>query len=260
MSQSQETQADYIIIGAGSAGAALAYRLSEDPATRVLLVEAGKASHPFTPLPISFGLLIDKPGANWRFFSEPEENTKNREIPVPRGKLLGGSSSINGQVWVRGQHLDYDTWGQFGNRGWSWSDVGPIFKRMENYEKGGDEFRGGAGPQNVTEIDDRNPLYNAFFAAALAAGHKLNPDYNGADQEGIVWTQASIRNGLRMSTAECYLKPIRNRKNLKIITEAHIRRLLLKSKRCVGIEYERHGQVYDVQVGHEIILTDLSNQ
>ena len=166
MQTSPEPQADYIIIGAGSAGAALAHRLSEDSGNRVLLFEAGKASHPYTPLPISFGLLIDRPGPNWRFFSEPEETTANRKIPVPRGKLLGGSSAINGQVWVRGQHLDYNTWGQLGNRGWSWSDVGPIFKRMENYEKGGDELRGGDGPQGVSEIDDQNPLYDAIIDAA----------------------------------------------------------------------------------------------
>ena len=155
MQTSPEPQADYIIIGAGSAGAALAHRLSEDSGTHVLLFEAGKASHPYTPLPISFGLLIDRPGPNWRFFSEPEETTANRKIPVPRGKLLGGSSAINGQVWVRGQHLDYDTWSQLGNRGWSWSAVGPIFKRMENYEKGGDELRGSNGPQGVSEGDDQ---------------------------------------------------------------------------------------------------------
>ena len=255
MPKNQEPQADYIIIGAGSAGSALAHRLTEGTDAKILLLEAGKASHPFTSLPISFGLLIDRPGPNWRFFSEPEENTANRKIPVPRGKLLGGSSSINGQVWVRGQHLDYDTWGQLGNRGWSWSEVRPIFKRMENYEKGGDELRGGRGPQNVTEINDKNPIYNAFFAAAVAAGHKQNPDYNGNDQEGIAWTQASISNGRRMSTAECYLKPIRDRQNLNIITEAHIRRLILEGKRCVGVEYERGGQVHYVRAAREIILS-----
>jgi len=255
MQTSPEPQADYIIIGAGSAGAALAHRLSEDSGTRVLLFEAGKASHPYTPLPISFGLLIDRPGPNWRFFSEPEETTANRKIPVPRGKLLGGSSAINGQVWVRGQHLDYDTWGQLGNRGWSWSAVGPIFKRMENYEKGGDELRGGDGPQGVSEVDDQNPLYDAILDAAEAAGHPRNPDYNGADQEGMVRTQASIRNGRRMSTAECYLKTARHRQNLTIVTEAHTNRLILEGKRCVGVTYERGGQIHEARARREVILS-----
>ena len=121
---------DYIIVGAGSAGAALAYRLTENPNTRVLLLEAGKSVHPLSRLPVSFGLFIDKPGVNWRYFSDPEPGTANRKIPVPRGKMLGGSSSINGLVYVRGQTLDYDTWAQMGNRGWSWQDIAPVFKRM----------------------------------------------------------------------------------------------------------------------------------
>lgn len=249
------TPYDYIVVGAGSAGAALACRLSENPATRVLLLEAGKASHPYTSLPISFGLLIDHPGPNWRFFSEPEENTANRKIPVPRGKLLGGSSSINGLVWVRGQHLDYDTWGQLGNRGWAWKDVAPIFKRMENYEKGSDEFRGDNGPQRLTEINDQNPLYDAIFAAAETAGYRRNTDYNGTDQEGIVRTQASISGGRRMSTATCYLKPARGRTNLHIITEAMTQRVLLDGNRCIGVEYMRRGQTVLAHAGEEVILS-----
>ena len=127
---------DYIIVGAGSAGAVLASRLSEDERARVLLVEAGRASHPYSRFPISFGLLIDNPDANWRYESDPEPGTANRTIPVPRGKLLGGSSSINGLVWVRGQPIDYDTWAQMGNRGWSWREVAPLFTRMENFVDG----------------------------------------------------------------------------------------------------------------------------
>jgi choline dehydrogenase-like flavoprotein len=140
--QDRCTSTDYIVVGAGSAGAALAARLSEDPRNRVLLVEAGRASHPYSRFPISFGLLINNASANWLYASEPEENTANRTIPVPRGKLLGGSSAINGLVWVRGQPLDYDTWAQMGARGWSWQDVAPLFRRIENYEKGAANGRG----------------------------------------------------------------------------------------------------------------------
>jgi hypothetical protein len=209
-------QYDYIVVGAGSAGAALAARLSEDGRTRVLLVEAGRASHPYSRFPISFGLLIDNPDANWRYESDPEPNTANRAIPVPRGKLLGGSSAINGLVWVRGQPLDYDTWAQMGARGWSWQDVAPLFTRIESYEKGGANGRGTAGPLRVTEVPDQNPLYDALFKAAVAAGFKLNKDYNSEDQEGVVKTQASISRGRRMSVAHCYLEPAMRRPNLRV--------------------------------------------
>jgi choline dehydrogenase len=247
-------QYDYIIVGAGSAGAALAARLTEDGKTRVLLVEAGKASHPYSRLPVSFGLLIDHPGANWRFQSEPELGTANREIPVPRGKLLGGSSAINGLVFVRGQRLDYDTWAQQGNRGWSWDDVLPVFRRMETYEGKGDATRGTDGPLRVSEVPDQNPLYDALFAAASVAGYRRNLDYNNGDQEGIVKTQATISRGRRMSTAHCYLRPARGRPNLRIVTEALTHRLLLDGKRCVGIAYEVGGQVVEARPGREVIL------
>ena len=245
---------DYIVVGAGSAGAVLASRLSEDQRTRVLLVEAGRASHPYSRFPISFGLLIDHPTANWRYASEPEPNTANRAIPVPRGKMLGGSSAINGLVWVRGQTLDYDTWAQMGARGWSWQDVAPLFTRIESYEKGGLNGRGTAGPLRVTEVPDQNPLYDALFKAAVAAGYKLNPDYNSEDQEGVVKTQVSIHRGRRMSVAHCYLGPARRRPNLDIVTEAPTRRVLLEGSRCVGIVYERWGQEMEARAGREVIL------
>lgn len=250
-----EAQYDYIIVGAGSAGAALAYRLTEDPSNKVLLLEAGKASHPYSRLPVSFGLLIDNPAANWRYFSEPEEGTANRAIPVPRGKLLGGSSSINGLVYVRGQTLDYDTWAQLGCRGWSWQDLEPVFLRMENYEKGGDGVRGAGGPLGISEVPDQNPLYDALFAAAEAAGYRRNPDYNGPDQEGIVKTQATIRRGRRMSTAHCYLRPAMGRRNLKIVTEATTQRVILEGKRCVGVAYLHGGRSVEAHAGREVILS-----
>jgi choline dehydrogenase-like flavoprotein len=247
-------QYDYIVVGAGSAGAALAARLSENPRTSVLLVEAGRASHPYSRFPVSFGLLIDNPSANWCYESDPEPNTANRKIPVPRGKVLGGSSAINGLVWVRGQPLDYDTWAQMGARGWSWQDVAPLFQRIECYENGGTNGRGTGGLLRVTEVPDQNPLYDAMFKAAVAAGYKLNPDYNSEDQEGVVKTQASISRGRRMSVAHCYLKPAMRRPNLHVVTEAPTRRVLLEGKKCVGIAYERWGRQIEARAGREVIL------
>src|SRR5262249_18270871 len=249
-------QYDYIVVGAGSAGAALAARLSETARWRVLLLEAGRASHPYSRFPVSFGLLIDNARANWRYESEPEPGTANRAIPVPRGKMLGGSSAINGLVWVRGQHLDYDTWAQMGARGWSWQEVAPSFTRTECYESGnGRNGRGTTGPLRVTEVPDQNPLYEALFQSAVAAGFKVNRDYNGEDQEGVVKTQASISRGRRMSVAHCYLKPAMRRPNLDILTEAPTRRVLLEGTRCVGVVYDRWGRRVEVRAGREVILS-----
>ena len=170
---------DYIIVGAGSAGCAVANRLSENNKNTVLLIEAGRSSHPISRLPASFALFIDNPMVNWRYRSEPEESTSNRAMPVPRGKLLGGSSSINGLVFVRGQKLDYDTWAQMGNTGWSYDDVLPFFKKMENYQGKKSELRGDNGPLKVSEVSDRNPIYNALFESSESLGIPFNEDYNG---------------------------------------------------------------------------------
>jgi len=248
-------QYDYIVVGAGSAGAALASRLSENPRHQVLLVEAGGKTHFLSRFPLSFGLFIEKPGVNWLYQSEPEENTANRPIPVPRGKMLGGSSAINGLVWVRGQPLDYNTWAQMGARGWSWEDVAPVFTRIENYEKGGGKFgRGTKGPLRITEVPDQSPLYDAMFKAAVAAGYRINPDYNSEDQEGIVKTQASIYRGMRMSVARCYLGPAMKRPNLTVVTDAPTRRVMLDGKRCTGIVYEQGGRPVEARAGREVIL------
>jgi choline dehydrogenase len=246
---------DYIVVGAGSAGATLASRLSENPSVTVLLVEAGRASHVYSKYPISFGLLISNPQANWLYESEPEPNTANRAIPVPRGKLLGGSSAINGLVWVRGQTLDYDTWAQMGARGWSWQDVAPVFKRIENYEHGTDNGRGVGGPIHVSVVGDQNPLYDAIFEAGQQAGFKLNKDYNSEDQEGVCKTQVNIRRAKRISTAKAYLEPAMKRPNLTVVTDAPTRKVLLEGKRCVGIVYERWGRQVTVRAGREVILS-----
>lgn len=245
---------DYIIVGAGSAGGALAARLTEVATNKVLLLEAGAASHPYSRMPLSFGLLIDNPAANWLYQSEPEPGTANRVIPVPRGKVLGGSSSINGLVWVRGQPLDFDTWAQMGCRGWSWRDVAPLFTRMENFVDGdGSNGRGTSGPLKVSTVPDQNPLYDALFEASKAAGFRTNPDYNSEDQEGVVKTQTSIYKGRRMSVAHCYIEPAMKRPNLHVVTNAHTLRVLLEGKRCVGVEYEKDGKVVQARARETIL-------
>src|SRR5262245_17124330 len=212
---------DYIIVGAGSAGAALAYRLSENASHKVLLLEAGAADHPWTRLPVAYAKLIANPAANWLYSAEPEASTTGRRIPVPRGKLLGGSSAINGMAFVRGQAQDFDTWAQMGNRGWSYEEVLPFFKRMESYEGGGDDrFRGRDGPLRVTDPPPREPIFQALIRAAAEVGIPHNSDYNGASQDGIVMSQATIAHGRRQSTARAYLDPIRNRPNLHTETNA----------------------------------------
>ena len=227
---------DYIVVGAGSAGAAVANRLSADPRNKVLLLEAGRASHPWSFIPIGMARLITNPAANWLYSSEPEASTNGRRLPVPRGKLLGGSSSINGMVFVRGQAQDFDTWAQMGNRGWSYAEVLPFFKRMESYSgEGDDALRGREGPLRVTNPEPRDPLFATIIKAAAQVGIRHNPDYNGASQEGIAMSQATIAAGRRMSTARCYLDPIRERRNLHIETEALTERLVLDGKRCTGV-------------------------
>ena len=245
---------DYIIVGAGSAGCPVANRLSENPQHNVLLIEAGRASHPVTRLPASFALLIDNPLANWRYRSEPEESTGNREIPVPRGKLLGGSSAINGLVYVRGNKLDYDTWAQMGNTGWSYDDVLPFFKKMENYQGELSEIRGGDGPLKVSEVTDKNPIYDGLFKAAEENKIPVNKDYNGDDQEGISYTQTTIYKGERMSAKIAYLSPIKSRKNLTIITDSLVTRLLFEGKQCVGAEVKNKNKLIQYSAAKEVIL------
>jgi choline dehydrogenase len=247
---------DYIVVGAGSAGAAVANRLSADSRNKVLLLEAGRASHPWSFIPIGMARLIKNPAANWLYSSEPEASTNGRRLPVPRGKLLGGSSSINGMVFVRGQAQDFDTWAQMGNRGWSYHDVLPIFQRMESYAgEGDDAFRGREGPLRVTNPEPRDPLFATIIKAAAQVGIRHNPDYNGASQEGIAMSQATIARGRRMSTARCYLDPVRNRGNLRIETQALTERLLLEGKRCTGVRYSVAGKVREARAGRTVVVS-----
>src|SRR6201998_4271607 len=247
---------DYIVVGAGSAGAAGHTRLPGDPSDKVLLLEAGRASHPWSFIPIGMARLITNPAANWLYSSEPEASTNGRRLPVPRGKLLGGSSAINGMVFVRGQAQDFDTWAQMGNRGWSYTDVLPFFKRMESYAgEGDDAFRGREGPLRVTNPEPRDPLFATIIKAAAQVGIRHNPDYNGASQAGIAMSQATIAGGRRMSTAHCYLDPVRNRRNLHIATQALTEGLVLDGKRCAGIRYSVAGEVREARAGGAVVVS-----
>ena len=247
---------DYIVVGAGSAGAVVANRLSADPKYRVLVLEAGRASHPWSRVPVGFAKLIENPAANWLYSSEPEAGTGNRRIPIPRGKLLGGSSSINGMVFVRGQSQDYDTWAQLGNRGWSYRDVLPVFRDMESYQgEGDDEYRGRDGLLKVTESNEGGPIYDALIKAAGENGIRYTRDYNGATQDGIGMSQATIRNGRRMSTAFCYLDPARGRPNLTIQVNALTECLLIEGKRCVGVRYTVNGKTVEARASREVIVS-----
>jgi choline dehydrogenase len=247
---------DYIVVGAGSAGAVVASRLSEDSRNRVLLLEAGPASHFWARIPIGYAKLLYNPVANWLYTSEPEPNTNGRRLPVPRGRILGGSSSINGLAFVRGQAQDFDTWAQMGNRGWSYRDVLPFFKRMESYEGGSDDaYRGRNGPLRITNPVPRDPLLKAIVDAAGQVGIRYNPDYNGERQDGIAMSQASIASGRRMSTAYCYLEKIGKRPNLSIETGALTERLLLDGKRCIGVRYSVGNEVREARAGREVVVS-----
>jgi choline dehydrogenase len=247
---------DYIVVGAGSAGSVLANRLSADPKHKVLVLEAGRESHPWSRIPVGFAKLIENPAANWLYSSEPEASTGQRRIPIPRGKLLGGSSAINGMVFVRGQAQDYDTWAQLGNRGWSYREVLPIFRAMESFQGAADdEYRGRGGPLKVTESNESGPLYDALIKAAGQVGIPYTKDYNGASQDGIGMTQATIRKGRRMSTAVCYLDPARGRPNLTIQANALTECLLIEGKRCVGVRYTVGGQTLEARAGKEVIVS-----
>ena len=249
---------DYIVIGSGSAGGIIAARLSESGRHTVLCLEAGTegAGYVWARPPSGNVFMIDNPRVNWRYASEPCETAGGRPIYVPRGKMLGGSSSINGMVCTRGQRLDYDTWAQMGCRGWSYDDVLPYLMKFEDAPVGDDSLRGRGGPLKVSVASKAvSPFYDLFIAAARAAGIPENPDYNGARQFGTAMAQAAIRNGRRESTATAFLDPARDRPNLTVATGAEATKLVMEGKRCVGLQVSYRGDVHDIRANREVIVS-----
>ena len=246
---------DYVIVGAGSAGCVLASRLSEDGA-RVALLEAGPPDrHPMIHVPAGIMSLITNPAVNWNYHSEPEEGTAGRAIHWPRGRVIGGSHSINGMLYVRGHAADFDGWAQMGCRGWSYSEVLPYFRRSESYDGGEDDLRGRDGPMPVNDYKTVLPLTHGFVEAARQAGHPLRADYNDGGQSGVAYSQMTRGHRLRASTARTFLAPARKRPNLRVFTEALATRLRFDGRRCVGVELSQAGRPRVLQARREVILS-----
>ncbi len=253
---SQEQQYDYIIIGAGSAGCVLANRLSDNGHYRVLLLEAGpRDTYPWIHVPIGYGKTMFNRNVNWGYSTEPDPNLNFRTMYWPRGKVLGGSSSINGLIYVRGQPEDYDGWQALGCEGWSYEEVLPYFMRAENQVRGGDAYHGATGPLSVSDVDEPNALCDAFISSGEAIGIPRNDDFNGADQEGVGYFQLTTKGGRRCSTATAYLKPVLNRANLKIATHALCSRVEFDGRRAVGVHYFQHEQSCVARARREVILS-----
>jgi choline dehydrogenase len=251
---------DYVIVGAGSAGCVVANRLSEDPAVTVCVLEAGPRDwHPYIHLPAGFIKTFYMKSINWGYQQEPGPYTGGRSIYAPRGKTLGGSSSINGHIYNRGQRQDFDTWAQMGNRGWSYSDVLPYFKRMEKrIGFGEDAYRGRDGQLTVTTMEWKDTLCEAFMDGAVSLGIPRNPDYNGAIQEGVSYVQRTIRNGRRVSSATAFLRLAARRPNVEVRTHAHATQIVFEGKRAVGVRYAkggRGGAPVEVRARKEVILS-----
>jgi choline dehydrogenase len=252
-----EHKFDYVVIGGGSAGCVLAGRLSENPDVEVLLIEAGPRDwHPMIHMPTGEIFMIGS-SVDWKFRTEPEEALGGYQVPLPRGRVLGGSSSINGQIYVRGHRRDYDEWRQLGNDGWDWERVLPYFRKAESWAGPPNEWRGRAGPLQTAFGRYKNPLFDAFLDAGRQAGFAVNDDYNGEEQEGFVWTQYTHTHHrpMRCSAARAYIWPARKRPNLKVWTGARVLRLLLENKRCVGAVVDHGGKSIKVGAGREVLLS-----
>jgi len=246
---------DYLIVGAGSAGCVLAARLSEDPRVRVALLEAGGPdTRPEIATPMAFPMLL-KSSVDWDLFGEPEPGLGGRRLYMPRGKVIGGSSSINAMIYVRGNRADFDGWAAGGAEGWSYDEVLPYFKRSEDNERGEDEFHGVGGPLAVSDSRAMSPMIETMLEAAVRAGHERNDDFNGAAQDGVGRFQLTQRNGRRCSSAHAFLHPVESRPNLDVLTETAGRRILFEGTRAVGVEADRAGEVFEMRAEREVILS-----
>src|SRR5258708_32681055 len=246
---------DFIIVGAGSAGCVLANRLTGSGHHRVLLLEAGPDSrHPWLRIPLGYGKLFTDRRFNWCYTTEPQPECLDRNVIAPRGKVLGGSSSINGLIYIRGQAEDFDHWRQLGNAGWSYDGGRRYFRKAEDNERGADDFHGAGGPLGVSDVRDEHPLAKAFVAAAVEAGYPRNDDFNGATQEGAGYYQTTMRGGVRSSTAAAYLKEARRRGNLNVVPNALASRVLFQGRRATGVEYLAGGETRTASAGGEVIV------
>ena len=247
---------DYIIVGAGSAGCVLANRLSANPKISVLLIEAGgKDTYPWIHIPVGYYKTMHNPKTDWCFKTEPDESINGRSINYPRGKTLGGSSSINGLLYIRGQSRDYDIWRQLGNTGWGWEDVLPYFIKSENQERGANKFHGVGGPLSVSDIRIKLDILDEFQNAAEEIGIPKIKDFNTGDNFGCDYFQVTEKNGLRCSTAVGYLNPAKKRKNLKIVVKAHVKQINFDGKKAVGISYWHDNELISVKTNKEVILS-----